>query len=449
MRQTKARLLLFWLVFGLLPAVEFGLGLADVVSPAGPVTPRMARQVFYVSGLILGFWALGTALGWVGRALAQSRVRNFCFALLPLALVVSVVEGAAGIYLRRQPDPGAKFTVDRLSLPMYEGMDWAKEVIASGRRIQYEYAPFRLWKAGPLTSTFMHVDADGNRATPDPLAQNGAKEFRVDVYGGSTVFCLETSDGWTLPACLARALAARLPDRKVVVRNLGVPSYVREQESIWLGLNLRTGPRPDLVIFYDGANDALISGWMGLPHKEPGRFRDVMRGEDPSLLGPFKSLVLGATNTGRMLGLMRPTVEGPEHGLDAAEIASRAKAAAERYTTLAEEIRRRLAPEEIRSAFFLQPVLYSKKYPTAWEESFLSYERNHRPGIETLNREFQRRVGETEATRPDGSYHELSGFFDERKEGVYFDIFHVGPRQNEELAAEMVRRLGPQLPPAN
>src|SRR5205823_4220439 len=75
---------------------------------------------------------------------------------------------------------------------------------------------------------------------------------RVLLFGGSTVFCGEVPDRWTIASCLQRLLVDR-PGPRLVVENHGASSMIARQQTKRL---VATPIRPgDVVIFYDGVND--------------------------------------------------------------------------------------------------------------------------------------------------------------------------------------------------
>jgi lysophospholipase L1-like esterase len=82
--------------------------------------------------------------------------------------------------------------------------------------------------------------------------------FRIVALGGSTTFGYHNSipsNDETWPTKLERALARRLPGRKIEVVNAGVPGYTLRNSLINF-VSRVTWLEPDLVIVYHGVNDA-------------------------------------------------------------------------------------------------------------------------------------------------------------------------------------------------
>jgi len=98
------------------------------------------------------------------------------------------------------------------------------------------------------------------------------------MFGGSTMFGSYQRDAKTLPSLVAEALA---PAGSVRVLNFGETGYVFTQEVLELMLQLRSGARPRVVLFYDGINDvasAVQNGVAGIPQNERNRERDFQLG---------------------------------------------------------------------------------------------------------------------------------------------------------------------------
>jgi len=81
----------------------------------------------------------------------------------------------------------------------------------------------------------------------------------IFIFGGSTTIGEFVEDEQTIPSYFSELLSNN--GYKYHVRNYGVPSYVFTQEVIKLMFLLRSGERPKMVVFYNGAND-IVSAFM-------------------------------------------------------------------------------------------------------------------------------------------------------------------------------------------
>ena len=153
----------------------------------------------------------------------------------------------------------------RASLPAYDGVDYdpralLEEVRKSDRTV---YEPYTIWKRRPYRGTHTTIDIAGSRRT----VGNSSSEDALDVwmFGGSAVWGVGAPDDETIPSRLATLLNGTL-GIEANVKNLGRRGYVSTQEVIYLVRELQAGRRPDIVVFYNGVNDAAaVSLWPEFP----------------------------------------------------------------------------------------------------------------------------------------------------------------------------------------
>ena len=147
-------------------------------------------------------------------------------------------------------------------------------------RIVYE--PYTIWDRRYYPGELVSIDHGGLRNTANNSEAEGA--LRVWVFGGSTVWGEGAPDDETIPSHLASLMNAWGVD--TTVRNMGERGYVSTQEVVFLYRELQAERRPDVVVFYDGINDAAAaSNWPEVPgsHVSLHRIRDRFQfGEVPS-----------------------------------------------------------------------------------------------------------------------------------------------------------------------
>ena len=147
-------------------------------------------------------------------------------------------------------------------------------------RIVYE--PYTIWDRRYHPGDLINIDHAGFRRTKNNSEAEDA--LRVWVFGGSTAWGEGAPDDETIPSHLAGLMNAWGVD--TTVKNLGERGYVSTQEVVLLYRELQAGRRPDVVVFYDGINDAAAaSNWPEVPgsHVSLHRIRDRFRfGEVPS-----------------------------------------------------------------------------------------------------------------------------------------------------------------------
>jgi lysophospholipase L1-like esterase len=165
----------------------------------------------------------------------------------------------------------------RIQAEYYKNAPWAEDLFKelhesfSARWESYVY-----WRRKPYNGKHITINSDGLRVTPqfnDSTAKIAPQpKLRVFMFGGSALWGTGARDSFTIPALLGLELRSRKTNVEVV--NFAESGYVSTQEVIELLLQLQKGNIPDVVIFYDGANDAVSAYYQktpGLPQNEENR----------------------------------------------------------------------------------------------------------------------------------------------------------------------------------
>ncbi len=144
-----------------------------------------------------------------------------------------------------------------------ERLFWGFEELIKNR---YEYRP----RVGFGVPQFHRDRINVDDANPFPIRRTVSSainpetrdlsepKFTIWIFGGSTVFGWGVPDEHTIPSHLQTLLSDNLPSHEVRIINHGTPSYYSSQEVDRLITALRAGHNPDLVIFFHGANEALL-----------------------------------------------------------------------------------------------------------------------------------------------------------------------------------------------
>ena len=154
---------------------------------------------------------------------------------------------------------------------LYEGCSWVNEY-----RLQYkspinEYNPYTVWKTREYHSDLFNFDKNGIRKTINIKDEKKIK-YNIYFFGGSTIQNSETIDSLTIPSWVIRNLNnSKLGEKfNFTGVNFGTSAYSSTQELLRFLLEYQTGFRtydkPDLVVFYNGANDI----WAGVYLERPG-----------------------------------------------------------------------------------------------------------------------------------------------------------------------------------
>ena len=348
----------------------------------------------------------------------------------------------------------------RSGLPAYDGVDYdpralLEEVRKSDRTV---YEPYTIWKRRPYRGTYTTIDLTGARRT----VGNSTGEDALDIwmFGGSAVWGVGAPDHETIPSHLAALLNDTL-GIDAHVRNLGRRGYVSTQEVIHLMRELQAGRRPDIVVFYNGVNDAAaVSLWPEFPgvHVSFDTVRDRFESTDEDGdLGWF------ARSTGlyKASRIVLDRVEGESFERDGIIVyADRDTDATPNYRWLAERgldlwlLNARVIDGLARDYGFtplmaFQPGLWSTGKPLdPSEESLIASEMEYAGlnTIMTVRAEMAAVLEERLSERQSSDWVvNLNDLFADTSGPVYIDYVHVTGRGNEiaarRIATEMFERL--------
>jgi lysophospholipase L1-like esterase len=336
--------------------------------------------------------------------------------------------------------------------PPYQGYAWAKEFwkeeyerreTSTGHR----YVPFLIWGERAWHSSTINVDesAIGNlRRTVNPSnAGCDAKQRRVVwMFGGSTLFGMGVPDMETIPSHVSKELKGA--GQCVEVVNLGMEGYLTNQELILLMEALKSGQHPDVVVFYDGVNEAYAAAAPGIPgkptpHLEYESIKGRMEGSFSGALDFLRdsnAVQLARAVVGRFGRRSESSV--PASG----EQAARAGATLDNYQANVRVLRKLAEAYNFKVLFFWQPSLASGNKPlTPFEEQFRdelrgSPQANTFAMLEAVNDEAERR------SQQGGDYTFLGRIFDTVEEPVYIDhLMHLGPHGNEIVAKAIAQAM--------
>lgn len=164
--------------------------------------------------------------------------------LAVFAVLLIAVNWACGLYLKKTGK------TNRADLPNYANdYGHAQAVFADYNRVQHRYEPFVGWRALPYNGKTTQISPEGLR-THKPHTEDAGNTRVVRFFGGSTMWGEGSDDQHTIPA-LFNALNPRY-----TVYNHGQLAYNTRQELDALISVYSRNEKTDLVIFYDGVNDA-------------------------------------------------------------------------------------------------------------------------------------------------------------------------------------------------
>jgi len=163
--------------------------------------------------------------------------------------------------------------LDYVDMEAYDGVPSAEvEKVLDEFTLLYRkgfvYQPWVQFSEPPFSGKLVNVDTDERgftcrRSVLDPNLKVDEKWPVVDVcvFGGSTTFGYNVADEWTYCSYLWDELQRTANQKslgvRIRLRNYGRAFYYSSQEVTLLYNLLKTGYRPQIVIFLDGLNDCM------------------------------------------------------------------------------------------------------------------------------------------------------------------------------------------------
>ncbi len=256
---------------------------------------------------------------------------------------------------------------------------------------------------------------DGRRASlsvADP-------QLTVWFFGGSTMYGIGQRDDHTIPSVVARlAESGGMPIDAV---NFGASGDVNWVETIRLAQALADEPTPDLIVFYDGANDQGV-----------GYERLLEGSTDPDVIERFS---LSEEEREQH----RRSFEGSTVPDGAEREELQIDLTANQYRRGVEVTRQLARSYGVPVVHFWQPTALVKQPSPADEELY------RRLGVDDEAAESSRRVYLEILERTGTDPIDLSGVLDDVEVPVYFDWSHTNELGARIVGEEMYRELRPVL----
>lgn len=326
----------------------------------------------------------------------------------------------------------------------YRDEEWPRQAFREFfDRVRVEWAPFVGWRHRPLAGTYHNFDQRGIRRTwrpPETAAAPGGEPVRLFMFGGSTVMGMGARDEGTIPSFLARRLwQGGLPAE---VTNMGQLGYVMAQEVAALAEELRRGNVPDLAVFTDGLNEVMTA-----EHslRAGAVWQEANRRHEFNLIQPYRRGDLLrfaaralAPETARALGLFEPARDDPAP-LGPADVERLADEVLRNYARNIRIADALAAEYGFATLYFWQPAIFTRKKPTAYESGLV------KEGDTTLFRAVYAKRASYPALARLAHAIDISGLFDDREEGVYYDAHHLTERGNALVADAMLPHVAERV----
>ncbi len=376
-------------------------------------------------------------------------------ALLILTLLEGVARVGSGIRQRDQFTAEHEEVERLLRANASTGADWTRDYVRElAESFQAEWHPYVYWRMKPYRGKYINVDKSGIRHTWNSAAAPSQDQLRVFMFGGSTLWGVGARDDFTIPSLVSKKLSDAV-GTGAWVTNFGEVGYVSTQEVIALMLELQRGNIPDIVIFYDGVNDAIAAlqnGVAGVPQNEQNRVTEFdLRRNSGSLLD-LQPIILRRLALYRLSRLAVRSFRSLRFGNLPGEDATPAEPLANgvidvylRNVRLVDSLGSRFG---FKAVFFWQPTAFSKRVLTQEERGLLERRLIRIGGLQgsrlapffgQVSKAFEERLNGRKIEN--GNVYDLSAVLDGEVGTVFMDPFHVMESGNDRIAAAMVRAL--------
>ncbi|MBU4331435.1 MAG: SGNH/GDSL hydrolase family protein [Acidobacteria bacterium] len=316
------------------------------------------------------------------------------------------------------------------------------------KRVRWE--PYVYWRKKPFEGRYIHIDEKGMRVTPQPLKRvdKDHRSIKIFIFGGSTLWGTGSRDDHTIPALLTQKLHAQGISSSVT--NFGETGYVNTQEVITLFLELQKGNKPDIVIFYDGANDtfsAYQNRRAGIPINEINRIQEFNltqpektgrltrlavknRLAKMSLVRLFRAMI-GSSTWRRVI---RPMSSQLSSSIPIEEDRILAKEVSRVFFSNLEIVMALGEHYRFRTFFYWQPTVFEKETLSDHEKSARGAMEDVRPFFQMTNSVIREQIREKGDLLP---VWDISRIFFDIERTLFIDWCHVSEEGNDRIADRM------------
>lgn len=368
---------------------------------------------------------------------------------LTLLLLLSLEFGLRGLFAVKdrlmkpaRPDP-------RVIRDGYGGETWPLVHYRELDAIVERWEPYSYYRQRQFRGETISIDDLGRRAvwTPPDL-EKSPKRLKLLTLGGSALWGFGARDHQTIPSLLARSLHEE--GIAADVRNLAEIGYVNTQELVALVRELQAGYRPDLVLFFDGANDAasaLLKGETMLSMTERNRAREFNLLKAPGrmsfeLVGALVRTSALQRAAGSILFRLFGIRPMTAHVTGEAKLDALAREVVDGYIANLGIIEALADRYGFRPLFVWQPVVFGKARPTDFERE----EAAKLSWATSMFAKVTHEIERSEALRSRRNFLDLGDVFGDSPDLVFIDYCHLTEEGNARVSRAILERLREFLP---
>jgi len=380
-------------------------------------------------------------------------------------LLFCLIEGSVQLFfLVRERLPDSESDVDRVvTADTYSNSSWVRSYWDEHMRTTIGWSPYVYWRREPFHGKYVNIDDNGIRRTtaPEPVpTEANRSKIKIAMFGGSTLWGTGVRDPFTIPSVLVKDL--RKEGVTAEINNFGESGYVSTHGAITLLLQLQQGHIPDLVVFYDGANDtysAYQQRVAGMPQNEYNRAKEFNLSKPENFKQRMKVVLQAEAqrlSSARFLNaLLRrsgiwsqfsSTVSASPLDNPASKSENLASGVVRTYMGSIDLVKALSEHYQFQYLFYWQPTIFEKINLTKYENIQRREMQAAEPFFqETYELMRQSRLGEKSGRH----FHDLSLIFSELREPVFLDFCHIGEAGNDIIAKRMANDIRELIKPQN
>jgi hypothetical protein len=313
------------------------------------------------------------------------------------------------------------------ALPNYAGVDWARTHFEEFGALSSQYFSYIGWRREPFQGkTITLTGPYAQRATIGAAASGKPSVY---FFGGSTMWGTGADDANTIPSLVTQIGGYRS-------ENYGESAYTAHQSLVLLVQLLQEGHRPNVVVFYDGANEVAHKCRSELTpksHAREGQVRSALaatKGENVyGLRYMVEPLVALAGVVSSRLALLTGSRQRTWHFACHSD-AARAQQIADNLIQDWDIARRLVESYGGKFIGILQPVTYFSDTKLDHLKLSDTEKVQFRAVYPLIRQRMQGRPG----------LYDFTGVLD-RKEYLYVDFCHLSPNGNRYIAHRVVEVL--------
>jgi hypothetical protein len=339
--------------------------------------------------------------------------------LVVFVLLLAAINWACGLYLKKNDTQ-----VNRDALPNYkDNKAYAEEIFKDYGRVKHQYEPFTGWKCLPYEGKTLTISNDGERVNKTGLCQANAKS--IHFFGGSTMWGEGSDDAHTIPAIFNSI------NGNYEAFNHGQLAYNSRQELDALISLYARNVKPEVVVFYDGVNDAAFlcpKEITQLPaHRLVPMYREKIYAGNGKLLKQFAGKIF-IQNIMKVVNKFSRTASSDSSPYDCVANPAKAEAIAEMMMKNWEMAHEIVNSRGGKFIAILQPAAFINKPRT----DHLKLDSDLGENFKAIYKNLQAKIAE----RKHPWIYDLTNRFD-GNEYIYIDFCHVSSNGNEIIAKEI------------